>query len=52
VGEYIHEHLKGSTLKVLDTHGHCAHMSAPEMVIDAMRTYLGTGIEAAPDGVR
>jgi sigma-B regulation protein RsbQ len=52
VGEYIHAHLKNSTLKVLDTHGHCAHMSAPELVIDAMRAYLGTGIGADLDGVR
>ncbi len=52
VGDYVHAHLKGSTLEILDTHGHCAHMSAPELVIDAMRAYLGIGIGANHDGVR
>jgi sigma-B regulation protein RsbQ len=50
VGDYLHAQLKDSTLKVLDTYGHCAHMSAPELVIDAMRAYLGTSADL--DGVR
>ncbi len=40
VGEYVHAHLAGSVLKVLDVHGHCAHMSNPDLVVDAMREYL------------
>jgi len=40
VGEYLHQHLKGSTLNILDIAGHCAHMSHPELVIEAMRRYL------------
>lgn len=40
VDEYVHAHLPGSTLKVLEVHGHCAHMSQPELVVDAMRAYL------------
>jgi len=40
VGEYLHRHLAGSTLQVLDVQGHCAHMSQPQLVIDAMRRYL------------
>ncbi len=40
VGEYVHANVQGSTLKVLDATGHCAHMSNPSMVIDAMREYL------------
>jgi len=40
VGGYLHAHLKGSTHKVLEVPGHCAHMSHPGMVIDAMREYL------------
>jgi sigma-B regulation protein RsbQ len=40
VGEYMHNHLKGSTLKVLEVPGHCAHMSHPGMVVDAMREYF------------
>jgi sigma-B regulation protein RsbQ len=50
VGDYLHAQLKDSTLKVLDTYGHCAHMSAPALVIDAMRAYLGA--DADLDGVR
>jgi sigma-B regulation protein RsbQ len=49
VGQYLHAHLKDSTLKVLDTYGHCAHMSAPALVIDAMHAYLGTGADL--DGI-
>jgi sigma-B regulation protein RsbQ len=40
VGEYVHNHLAGSTLKVLEVQGHCAHMSEPSLVVDAIREYL------------
>lgn len=40
VGNYLHAHLQGSTLKVLDVTGHCAHMSQPSLVVEAMRGYL------------
>jgi len=40
VGEYVHAHLAGSTLQILDVPGHCAHMSAPTLVVDAMRAFL------------
>ena len=40
VGEYMHAHLAGSTLKVLGVQGHCAHMSEPELVIKAIRDLL------------
>ena len=40
VGEYVHANLKASSLRVLDVFGHCAHMSHPALVIDAMRAYL------------
>jgi sigma-B regulation protein RsbQ len=39
VGEYMHAHLANSTLQVLDVKGHCAHMSEPQLVIDAMRAF-------------
>jgi sigma-B regulation protein RsbQ len=42
VGTYVHQHLAGSTLKVLDVAGHCAHMSHPLLVIEAMREYFLT----------
>lgn len=41
VGDYLHAHLQGSRLEVLDVSGHCAHMSNPALVIDAMRRYFG-----------
>lgn len=47
VGEYLHAHLPHSTLQVLDVEGHCAHLSHPALVIDAMRRYLAA---ASPPG--
>lgn len=44
VGEYVHRHLKGSSLQVLDVAGHCSHMSDPDLVIQAMQTYLATPV--------
>ena len=40
VGEFVHRNLRGSTLQILDVQGHCAHMSNPELVSDAMREFL------------
>ncbi len=40
VGEYVHRELPASTLAVIDATGHCPHVSHPEQVITAMRTYL------------
>jgi sigma-B regulation protein RsbQ len=40
VGEYVHRHLPGSELVVLDATGHCPHLSAPEETIRAMKDYL------------
>jgi sigma-B regulation protein RsbQ len=40
VGEYVHRHLAQSELVVLDTTGHCPHLSAPEATVAAMRAYL------------
>ncbi|GAA2727860.1 hydrolase [Cellulomonas aerilata] len=40
VGAYVHEHVRGSTLTVLDTVGHTPHLSAPEQTIAAIRAYL------------
>lgn len=41
VGEYLHRHLPKSTLKVIDNIGHCPHLSSPDQIIDAMRSFLG-----------
>ena len=40
VGEYLHRHLRGSTLRVLPVAGHCSHMTDPELTIEAIRSYL------------
>lgn len=40
VGEYVHRAIPGSRLVVLDTHGHCPHLSDPELVIGAMKEFL------------
>ncbi|MFN3303181.1 MAG: alpha/beta fold hydrolase [Roseateles sp.] len=43
VGQYLHRELADSRYEVLDVAGHCAHMSHPDLVIDAMRRYLADG---------
>jgi sigma-B regulation protein RsbQ len=42
VGTYLHKHLVGSQLVVLNTSGHCPHVSAPQATIAAIRTYLAS----------
>ena len=40
VGEYLAQHLKNSTLRVMKATGHCPHMSEPKETISLMREYL------------
>jgi sigma-B regulation protein RsbQ len=40
VGEYVHAHLSGSELVLLDATGHCPNLSAPGLLVDAMKSYL------------
>jgi sigma-B regulation protein RsbQ len=40
VGQYLHERLAGSTLKVIDNIGHCPHLSAPRQIAQAMAGFL------------
>lgn len=40
VGNYIHQHLTKSTIKILKTIGHCPHMSAPHETIQIINEYL------------
>ncbi|MEO7664817.1 MAG: alpha/beta hydrolase [Candidatus Limnocylindrales bacterium] len=47
VGAYLHEHLAGSELKIIDTVGHCPHVSHPAATIGAMREYLARGASVA-----
>ncbi|MFG6462043.1 alpha/beta fold hydrolase [Roseateles sp. DXS20W] len=46
VGEYMHAQMPQSTLQVLDVEGHCAHLSHPALVIDAMHQYLAPAASA------
>jgi len=47
VGEHLHRHLAGSTLRILETRGHCAHMSQPELVVAAIQDFLAAPVAAA-----
>jgi sigma-B regulation protein RsbQ len=40
VGEYVHAHLPGSELVLLDATGHCPNLSAPGELVAAMQSYL------------
>jgi sigma-B regulation protein RsbQ len=40
VGEYIHQHLPNSMLKIMEATGHCPHMSHSEETILLIRQYL------------
>lgn len=41
VGEWMHEAMPDSTLEVLPVTGHCPHMTAPDITVAAIRSYLG-----------
>jgi sigma-B regulation protein RsbQ len=41
VGEFVHTEIAGSTLKILDVLGHCAHMAEPQLFIEAMHDFVG-----------
>jgi sigma-B regulation protein RsbQ len=40
VGEFMHRNMRGSALVVIDNHGHCPHLSAPDASIAAMQAFL------------
>lgn len=40
VGDYLLAQLPNSRLQTLDVAGHCAHLSHPALVIEALRSYL------------
>lgn len=42
VGDYVHERIPDSHLRVLRATGHCPHLSEPEETAAAMRDFLGT----------
>ena len=40
VGEYVHECLPGSQMIVMDSTGHCPHLSSPALVSDSIRAFI------------
>lgn len=40
VGDYLHQHLRGSTLNVLNATGHCPHLSEPAEVVAGIKAWL------------
>lgn len=40
VGQYLHQHLPDSQLVVLETSGHCPHLSAPQATTAAINLFL------------
>ncbi len=40
VGRYMHRHMPGSELTLIEATGHCPHMSHPDLTIRAMREFL------------
>ncbi len=47
VGHYLHEQLADSQLRVIDTPGHCAHLTAPADTLAAIRHFLPAGAAMA-----
>lgn len=42
VGKYLHQHLKDSTLKIIEATGHCPHLTRPQQTIREIQEYLTT----------
>jgi sigma-B regulation protein RsbQ len=40
VGEFVHKNISNSKFTLLETTGHCPHLSAPNQTIEAMKNYL------------
>jgi sigma-B regulation protein RsbQ len=40
VGQFVHDNIANSKLVVLETTGHCPHLSDPNQTIEAMKQYL------------
>lgn len=45
VGDYMHQTLPNSTLRIIENVGHCPHLSAPAVSIDAMNDFLSTTLD-------
>jgi sigma-B regulation protein RsbQ len=40
VGQYVHDHIPGSRMVMLDATGHCPNLSAPAEVISAIQAFV------------
>ena len=40
VGQFVHDHIANSKFVLLETTGHCPHLSGPAQAIEAMKQYL------------
>jgi sigma-B regulation protein RsbQ len=40
VGEYVRDHMPNATMALLDTTGHCPHLSSPQETVDAIKRFL------------
>jgi pimeloyl-ACP methyl ester carboxylesterase len=38
--EYLHSHIPGSTLEIVDTEGHLPHLTSPDLVLAALRRHI------------
>ena len=47
VGQYVHEHMAGSTLRRMQATGHCPHMSHPDETVALVKEYLAQSPVAA-----
>lgn len=45
VGEYVHEHIKGSDFVLMNAKGHNPHISDPKETIQVIRDYLNKGVK-------
>ena len=46
VGDYLHQHLSGSTLRVMNATGHSPQLSHPEETAQVIRDYLSLRLRA------
>lgn len=51
VGHYINEQLADSHIAIIDTSGHCPHLTAPELTLAAIGKFLGRPL-TLPNGLR
>jgi sigma-B regulation protein RsbQ len=52
VGRYVHQHLPGSTLQLMQATGHCPHLSHPGETVATIQKYLSQDVATNPDAAR